>query len=193
MARSRTMRTYTHLTLHTERLLLRPFAPTDAAAILALYAQPEVVRYSSTGPWQQLAQAEALIAHDQQAHAEGSALRLGIFSKGSQDLAGFCRLFDFHTQCRRAEIGYALAPAHWGKGYIQEALTALIAFGFGELGLNRIEADIDPRNEGSIRAAERLGFQREGLLREHWIVDGEVSDSYLYGLLRRDWQTTPPA
>jgi ribosomal-protein-alanine N-acetyltransferase len=58
---------------------------------------------------------------------------------------------------------------------------------FAEFDLNRIEADIDPRNVASARSLERLGFRKEGRLRERWIVSGEVSDSDLYGLLRIDW------
>ena len=70
---------------------------------------------------------------------------------------------------------------------MHEALLALLDCGFGMLDLNRVEADIDPRNTGSQRSLDRLGFQREGLLRERWIVSGEVSDTALHGLLRRDW------
>ncbi len=70
---------------------------------------------------------------------------------------------------------------------MDEALRGLLAYGFTELNLNRVEADIDPRNHASARSLERLGFTREGLLRERWIVDGEVSDTALYGLLRREW------
>jgi len=75
-----------------------------------------------------------------------------------------------------------------GKGLMHEALTALIGYGFGALDLNRIEADIDPRNTSSAKSLERLGFVKEGHLRERWIVDGEVSDTSLYGLLRADWR-----
>jgi len=54
--------------------------------------------------------------------------------------------------------------------------------------LNRIEADIDPRNPASAKTLECLGFQKEGLLRERWIVSDEVSDTAYYGLLRQEWQ-----
>jgi RimJ/RimL family protein N-acetyltransferase len=69
-----------------------------------------------------------------------------------------------------------------------EALPALVAHAFGALDLNRLEADIDPRNTASARVLERLGFRREGLLRERWIVNGEKSDSAIYGLLRAEWR-----
>lgn len=70
---------------------------------------------------------------------------------------------------------------------MHEALSVLLDYGFAVLDLNRVEADIAPRNDGSRRTLARLGFVQEGHLRERWIVDGEVSDTHLYGLLRRDW------
>jgi RimJ/RimL family protein N-acetyltransferase len=70
---------------------------------------------------------------------------------------------------------------------MDEALRALLNYGFSQLKLNRVEADIDPRNEASARSLERLGFSKEGYLRERWIVGEEISDSALYGLLHRDW------
>jgi ribosomal-protein-alanine N-acetyltransferase len=71
---------------------------------------------------------------------------------------------------------------------MHEALSALLDYAFTELDLNRIEADTDPRNARSTRLLERLGFSKEGLFRERCIVDGEVSDSAMYGLLRREWR-----
>ena len=71
---------------------------------------------------------------------------------------------------------------------MNEALSGLIDYAFDELNLNRIEADIDPRNESSGRVLERLKFSREGYLRERWIVGDEVSDTVLYGLLQREWK-----
>ncbi|MDO9353805.1 MAG: GNAT family protein, partial [Solirubrobacteraceae bacterium] len=98
-----------------------------------------------------------------------------------------------NAPCRRAELGYALARQAWGGGYMHEALQALVAHAFEALQLHRLEADIDPRNAASARSLERLGFVREGLLRERWIVDGEVSDSALYGLLAPEWRAAKAA
>jgi len=177
---------FTALTLHTPRLLLRPTEPADAPALLEINADAQVARYLSRPAWTELAQAEARIAQDAADMAAGTHLRLAIVHEGR--VVGDCTLFDWSRQCRRAEIGYLLGRAAWGKGLMSEALTALIDFGFGPaMALNRIEADIDPRNDGSAKVLERLGFTREGLLRERWIVAGEVSDSALYGLLQAEW------
>jgi RimJ/RimL family protein N-acetyltransferase len=101
---------------------------------------------------------------------------------------GTVTLISIDLTHRRAEIGYALGRAHWGRGYIHEALQAVMKYAFNELNLHRIEADVDPRNTASIKTLERLGFQREGFLRERWQVGGELQDALFYGLLRPDWE-----
>ncbi|MDT7836028.1 GNAT family N-acetyltransferase [Aquabacterium sp. OR-4] len=175
-------------TLAGPRVLLRPMTPADAPALFALHADAQVMRYWSTPPWTDPQQALDRLHADTQAHALGLHLRLAIARRERPDtLLGACTLFDLDADQGRAEIGYALAPAAWGRGLMREALALLIGHGFDDFGLRRIEADIDPRNTPSARTLEALGFQREGLLRERWCVAGEVSDSALYGLLRRDW------
>ena len=119
-------------------------------------------------------------------------MRLGMETVADGRLIGQCSLFNFNAQCQRCDIGYGMAFDAWGHGYMLEALTAVLDYGFAELGLNRVEADIDPRNAASAKTLERLGFQNEGFLRERWVVDGEVSDSGIYGLLRRDWLARTP-
>jgi ribosomal-protein-alanine N-acetyltransferase len=125
------------------------------------------------------------------AQATGEYLRLGIASADSGTLLGTCALWRIDDQCRRAEIGFVLGSRSWGRGYMHEALSALVDYAFTELDLNRLEADTDPRNARSTHLLERLGFVQEGLFRERCIVEGEVSDSAMYGLIRRDWRRAP--
>ena len=80
-----------------------------------------------------------------------------------------------------------MGRAHWGKGYMNEALNGLVSHAFEVMNLRRLEADVDPRNGASVRTLERLGFEREGFLRERWYVNGEIQDALFYGLLRREW------
>jgi len=68
-----------------------------------------------------------------------------------------------------------------------EAMQALVAFSFEQLGLRRLEAEVDPRNIASARLLVRLGFVEEGRLRQRWTRKGETTDSRFYGLLRADW------
>lgn len=175
------------LQLHTPRLRLRPMVQRDAPALLAMFSDPQVMQFWSSTPWTSLARARSYLREEKKALASGTYLRLGIERREDAVLLGMCTLFDFMRQCRRAEIGYALARAHWGRGYMHEALGELLRYGFEELDLHRVEADIDPRNEASARSLERHGFRAEGLLRERWIVEGVVSDSRFYGLLRSEW------
>jgi len=176
------------LRLPTERLLLRPLQAGDASALFAMYGDPQVMRYWSSPPWAGLDQAEAMIAGDAHGLATSEHLRLALADRSDDRLLGTCSLFSFNLSNRRAEIGYALSRAEWGRGLMHEALQALVGYAFETLDLHRLEADIDPRNRASARTLERLGFRLEGVLRERWIVAGEVSDSGLYGLLQRDWR-----
>ncbi len=178
--------------LTTERLKLRPLAATDAAALFTIFSDARVMRYWSSAPWTSIDKANEMIARDTAALAAGEHLRLGLETMTDGRLIGHCSLFNFNVQCQRCDIGYGMAFDAWGHGYMHEALTAVLNYGFRELALNRVEADIDPRNLASAKTLERLGFQNEGFLRERWVVDGEVSDSGIYGLLRRDWVARTP-
>lgn len=182
------MSAFDQVSLSTERLLLRPLREEDRAELFGIFSDPTVMRYWSTPPWPSVQVADERIARHTQAMARGEYLQLGIECRADGRLIGTCSLFNLDQQNKRAEVGYALAHAAWGHGYMHEALCALLSYAFSEMGLNRIEADIDPRNEGSARTLRRLGFQQEGYLRERWIVNDEVSDSALYGLLRGEWQ-----
>ncbi len=173
--------------LSTRRLLLRPLRVADAPFVLALFTDAGFMKFGTTAPFASNDEADALVARDIKAMAAGERIRLGIERVADGSLIGICTLFDLDAQSRKAEIGYGLLTQAWGQGYMHEALRALLEYGFSELGLNRVEAEIDPDNSGSARSLQRLGFVREGQLRESCIVNGVVSDSALYGLLRREW------
>jgi len=178
---------FSPVALDTERLRLRWPELADAPALYAIFSDPEVTRYGNTPPQVDVAQADARIRKYLDDAAAGDALTLFLERRGDRAMLGVCSLHRVHQASRRAEIGYSLGRAHWGQGYMNEALNALVAHAFGAMDLNRLEADIDPRNVASARTLERLGFEREGVMRERWIVGGEVSDTWFYGLLRRDY------
>jgi len=174
-------------TIELERIRLRKLEQSDADAIFTLYSDPEVARYLARPALTALSQAEELIGRVHAGYADGSSMQLGIERTEDGALMGHCLLFHFHEQSRRAEIGYSLGRAYWSQGYMNEALMALVGLAFGPFNLNRLEADIDPLNAASARSLERLGFAKEGTLRERWIVNGEPSDTAFYGLLRSEW------
>ena len=179
-------------TLSTARLTLRPPHRGDEDALFALHSDPEVMRYFSEPPWTDPDRARRQIDDDAAGLERGDFFRFALVLNETGQMIGNCTLYALHRQNRRAETGYALQRQHWGKGYMIEALTALVTHAFDDLDLNRLEADIDPRNEPSRVCLERLGFIREGYMRERWIVGGEVCDSALFGLLRREWEARTP-
>lgn len=184
---------FSTLELKTDRLRLTPMTEADAPALFEILSDPVVTRYWSSPPWTDMSQALAMIERDRKGATAGEQIRFGLRRQVEGDLIGVCSLFAIDFSNRRAEVGYALARRAWRQGFLQEALTALIDYGFVHLNLNRIEADTDPRNEASKRSLEKLGFVKEGFLRERWHVNGEVCDTDFYGLLRKDWRLTQPA
>jgi len=181
------MSTLEPLELQTQRLTLRPLVAGDAEELFRMHADHEVMRFSNAVPWSDVAQAIDLIKSSLEWLASGRHLCLGIASRETSKVVGTCTLFDIVSTSGRAEVGFLLSSQCWGKGYMRESLSALLSHAFDEIGLNRVEADTDPRNARAIGLLEALGFQREGLLRERWIVAGQKSDSAIYGLLHTDW------
>lgn len=144
------------------------------------------MQYFSIVPMTAVADAHARVERRIAEAAGSDSIAFTLTLRATGEVLGDISLFHVDEQCRRAEIGFSLQRRHWGHGYMSEAAGRLIDHAFDEFGLRRIEADIDPRNQSSANLLERLGFTREGLLRERWVVGGEVSDSALYGLLKTD-------
>ncbi|MBV7536381.1 GNAT family N-acetyltransferase [Duganella sp. sic0402] len=177
--------------LQTNRLTLRFVQNDDAKAMFDVHSDPQAMRYFSSTEWQHLDQAVEHIQKTLAGYADGSALRLAMVLRDGQNagaVIGSVTLYAFDQRNHRCEMGYILGRPYWGQRYTQEALRALIAHAFGPLELRRLEADIHPDNIASERLLQSLHFQREGHLRERWFVGDEVSDSIIYGLLRRDWE-----
>lgn len=175
-------------TLATPRLVLRPITHADVPAIYALFSDPVVTKYWSRPPMHDIGHARKFVTEVRAGYRTGHRLQLGLALAGTRELIGTCTLFALHPTCRRAELGYALAHAYWGQGYMHEALVRLVRYAFEELDLRRLEADIDPENAASAASLRRLGFVREGFLRERWIVGDTISDSEVFGLLRHEWR-----
>jgi len=173
--------------LQGKRVCLRAPTPDDADALFALFADSEVMRYWSRPPMTARAEAEGLIGEILDGFAQRTILNWMVESRQDGALIGTCALFRIDARHRRAEIGYSLRRDHWGRGFASEAVSLLLDWTFRTLGLHRIEADIDPRNDGSRRLLARLGFSSEGLLRERYFVGDEISDTELFGLLEGDW------
>ncbi len=175
-------------TLHTARLLLRPFTEEDKDALYALMSNATVLRYWDAPPWSERARADRFLARCKVMEQEGSGVRLAIERTVDGVFIGWCAFMQWNPDFRSALIGYCLAETAWGHGYATEAAGAMVQWAFDTLDLNRLQSEADTRNRASERVLEKLGFVREGTLRENCIVNGDVSDSSVYGLLRREWE-----
>ena len=173
--------------LQGERVQLRTIVERDARSLLGLFGDRDVVKWMAIRRLQSLDDARALV---EEIHTESEARRLFQWAlvrrEDPSELLGTCTLASIDWVDERAEVGFALLPEARGAGVMSEALRLLIAHAFEDLHLHRLEADVDPRNEPSLRLLERCSFVREGLLRERYLMRGERQDSIQMGLLATD-------
>jgi len=169
-------------------LVLREIAEHDVEAVFEMESDPVAMRFWSRLPMQDISEARESVERGMGFFSSRTALKWCVTRPADDRMLGHLSLFNFSEQSGRADIGYGLGRAHWGQGFMHEALTAVVDYAFGPLGLRRLEADVDPRNQASLRAVERLGFTRKGLLRERWQVGDEISDTVFLGLLAREWR-----
>lgn len=174
------------------RVALRRLDEADVDDIFAIYSDAETMKYWSTLPMKAPEQALDLIQRIHGCFIEETLLEWGVSRLEDGSAIGTVTLASLDLVNRRAEIGFALARSCWGCGYMKEALGAALEYAFSGLGLGRIEADVDPDNAASLGLLERLGFQREGYLRERWRVGGGVQDTVMLGLLQREWNARSP-
>ena len=174
--------------LHTARLRIRPLGDSDAEALFALHSDARVVRYWDSPPWTDPACAERFLATTRQMAEDGTGTRVGVDDATDGSFLGWIGLVRWNPDFRSAALGYCYTEAAWGHGFATEAARAVLGWAFDTLPLNRVQAETDTRNLASARVLEKLGFVREGTLREDCVVDGDVSDSWVYGLLRREWR-----
>ena len=173
--------------IDSRRLLVRLVDESDLPALLEVNASEEVTALLPYARWTSMADAEAWLQRMNGIQATGLALQFVVVSKSTGMAIGTCLLFRFEEGSDRAELGYVLGRAYWGQGLMHEALEALVGCAFDSIGLRRLEAEVDTRNRSSARLLQRLGFSKEGLLRERWVAKGEAKDVEMYGLLRSEW------
>ncbi len=178
----------------TDRLILREFEETDAAACNEYERDPDVVRYQSFAP-RTLEESLAYIRESMATARETprSIHDLAVVLRGGGALVGRCGLKVSSHEEREGALWYILHPARWGQGLIPEAARALLAFGFDDLGLHRVIVDCEPANGPSIRVAEKLGMRREAHFVENAWIKGAWTDSVIFAMLDREWRARPRA
>jgi ribosomal-protein-alanine N-acetyltransferase len=170
--------------LTTPRLRLRPFTLTDHAAHAALYSDAEVMRYMPRGPMSPLAARQAsltVLTHFIEHWAQHAFGVWAVTDKTTGQLLGQCGL-RFLPELNEVEVLYLLARASWGQGLASEAARAALAYGFDQVGLDRIIALTKPENIASRRVMEKLGMQYEKNLHIFNL------EAVYYGMMRETWR-----
>jgi RimJ/RimL family protein N-acetyltransferase len=173
-------------TLETERLILRPFLPLDAAEVRRQAGEFEIASTTLRipHPYSEAA-AERWIASLAGKYLVGEEVNFAVVLKCESRLIGAVGL-TLEGEHRRAELGYWIGRDYWNRGYATEAARRVLAYGFAELGLRRVVAHFMSRNPASGRVLEKLGMTREGRLRQHILKWGEWEDIELFGVLKSD-------
>ncbi len=175
--------------LTTPRLTLRALSERDAPALLAITHDEEVMRYYGMEPFEALDEALEEISWGLDMFRGGQGIRWAISLRGDDAYIGDLGIYNHNEQHARAEVGYKLARPYWRQGLMSEALSAVVGYGFGRMALNRVEALVDPRNTASWAMLEKLGFRREGILRDYEHERSGYVDLAMYSLLQHEWQT----
>jgi RimJ/RimL family protein N-acetyltransferase len=175
--------------VRTERLLLRPLTAGDADALLAYRGRADVCRYV---PFEPMTRADLDAQAERFARRaltdEGQDLTLGAELQATGELIGDLVLFWRSRRDLAGELGYIFHPDAGGRGYATEAARAMLGLGFDGLGLRRIVARLDERNEPSARLARRLGMRQEARLVENELFKGEWSTELDFAMLAREWR-----
>jgi len=175
--------------VRSPRLSLRPLSAADTTALLAYRSRADVCRYVPFTPMDTAIIAERLgtVWARTSLNDEGQNLTLGVEVTDSGELVGDVVLMWHSREHRGGEIGYVLNPEFSGHGYATEAVRRLLGLAFDDLGLHRVIARVDARNDASARLARRLGMRQEAyLVRNEWFK-GEWTDEVDFALLEEEW------
>ncbi|MFJ5564650.1 GNAT family N-acetyltransferase [Lysinibacillus xylanilyticus] len=173
--------------LETKRLVLRKVTKEDVNSILKYLSDEEVMKYYGLEPFKSIDDVLDEISWYQSLQNNKTGIRWGITLKEQGIVIGSCGFHNKVSHHFRTEIGFELSKEQWGKGIAHEAVEAIISYGYEHMNFQRIEALIEPPNIPSQKLVEKLGFIREGLLRNYEFTRGKFDDLYMYSLLKQDF------
>lgn len=185
------VRQYTNeMEFSTERLFIRPVQLTDAEALFGFRSDPECAEFMSSIPLNVAEMRERIQKTASEINQSGTWFQFVIFAKDERSVVGDIGLHFLasDTQNKQVELGYILHKKYWGKGYATEALMPIIDYLVYTLDKHRLVANIDPSNYPSIRLVEKLGFRKEGHLRESFFSKGKWVDDLVFAILAREWK-----
>jgi [ribosomal protein S5]-alanine N-acetyltransferase len=170
--------------LTTDRLILRKVITTDAESVYKLRNDPKTVEYTARPPYQNIQEAIAMVDKMEESYLQSEGISWAITLKNSDTMIGgigFWRLIREHY---RAEIGYSLLFPFWNQGIMSEALAVVLDFGFNQMGIHSVEANLNPNNLPSERILLKSGFVKEGYFRENYYFNGRFDDTLTYGKVK---------
>lgn len=175
--------------IELEQFRLRELTEHDAAGLLEYISDPEVNRYiSDEDTPKNIQEAFEEVKYWSSLFHYKRSVYWTIARKKDDKIIGSCGYNMWSMGHARGEISYDLARSCWNRGVMTKALKAITDFGFEKMKLNRIQATVAISNAASIRVLEKLGFKREGCLQEFGKLKESFEDSYMYAILRKDWE-----
>lgn len=174
--------------IETPRFILRQIQVDDAEALFTTFSDDVVMEFYGELEHWDVDESRELIEQQHNWYERREGIRWGITRKGEDEVIGSCGFHLFDGGFHRAETGYELRRAYWRQGIMTEAMTAILGFGFQEMGLHRIEAVVDDENERSKGLLRKLGFAYEGTLRQRYWFRNRYWDEHYFGLLRDAWK-----
>ncbi len=168
--------------LHTERLLLRNITTDDVRAMYDMRSN-EAVRKFLDQPKKTFEETEKLVAEIISGIEKNENILWVLSPKGTNEFIGSIGFWRMQPEHHRAEIGYGMVPKYWGSGLMTEAAKAVFKYGFEEMKLHSVEANVNPKNLPSRKLLEKCGFVQEAYFRENYYYDGKFIDSAIYSLL----------
>jgi len=173
--------------LETERLILKKIEPSNANDMYAYASLNQVTRYLLWTPHLNIEETKGYIEYLQKQYRKGNYSDWGLTCKADGVFIGTCGFSDMDFTNNKGELGYVLSPSYQGKGYMKEAVNAVLKLAFGELGLKRVELRIMEENTASMRFAVSMGFKFEGATRKSLFLRGEYKTLYHYSLLLEEY------
>ncbi|HET9825250.1 MAG TPA: GNAT family N-acetyltransferase [Chitinophagaceae bacterium] len=169
--------------ISTERLALRKISEDDMEEIYFLRSDRQVLQFLDRDPIRSIDDATQWIQMIDEGIRTNQYIAWAITLKNEQKLIGTISFWNVKKEHHRAEIGYALHPLFQGKGLMQEAMTPVLDYGFKQMKLHSVEANVNPNNVASIKLLEKNNFVREAYHKENYYYNGKFLDSAIYSLL----------
>ena len=169
--------------LETNRLTLRTISLNDAEDLFQLRRNVDVMRFIDRIPHRTPDDTREMIQKIQEGIKNNDAIAWAVTLKNTPGLVGTFSYHRIEKEHHRAEIGYMLDPQHWRKGITNEAMLSVLDYGFKNMKLHSIEANVNPGNVASSSLLKKHGFVKEAYFKENYFFNGKFLDTEIYSLL----------